>query len=596
MAADLSAALQFFHQRRFPEAEQACRRVLVDDPLFLAAWNLLGVIAFQSGRPAAAVAPLRRAVRAAPQGAAAFLLNLLMIGPPDIIAPVCRHLLALEPGQSAAMERLATRTQEQGDVDGGCVWIARALRCGPAGEQLLLNRMLLLQMAGRLNDGLTAARRLLACNPAHGMGWNSLGALALAHGVPGLAGPAFGRAQRLAPADVDAARGLARCALTRRATGDPPGRPGAAPPVSAPAGLLLRGPLTPVSGYGHMTCRFLDRLVGRPERPVQAVGLFGAESWPGAEAPVRPRVALHCLTPPVVEPVPGVRNVVFSMFEGTRIPVAWGRISAAHDMVIVPCEASRQAWLGRGYPADRLRICPLGVDPAPVPGGALAVVDRRGRPVSSYRHRILNVSDFIPRKNVDGLLRVWLTATRADDDAVLILKLGKGSAQSRAAIEQLLAQTAAAVGRPWEQAAAIAIVDSRLEEAEMDGLFRAATAYLSLSHGEGWDLPLTRAGALGLGLIAPRHSAYEDYLDDSVARMIPARVAPARVPYGEAYWAPFYGLDWWNPDEDAAADAVAGVIRDAGPALPDARPRLLGRFSWAQAAARLDAILDGAGA
>ena len=46
------------------------------------------------------------------------------------------------------------------------------------------------------------------------------------------------------------------------------------------------------------------------------------------------------------------------------------------------------------------------------------------------------------------------------------------------------------------------------EIADMTGLMRAATHYWSMSHGEGWDLPLSKAGAMGLSLIAPRHSAY----------------------------------------------------------------------------------------
>ncbi len=58
---------------------------------------------------------------------------------------------------------------------------------------------------------------------------------------------------------------------------------------------------------------------------------------------------------------------------------------------------------------------------------------------------------------------------------------------------------------------------------------------------------MATAGALGLGLIAPRHTAYVDYLHDGIAHLIPARTAPARRPYADEPWAPFHGLDWWQP-------------------------------------------------
>lgn len=583
---DLSPAIQSFRAGRLAEAEGRSRQALAWDPAHPSAWNLLGILRFQQGHPAEAAHPLLRAARLLPLIAEPFLTNLLTVSRNATEAMAgCRHLLVLQPASAAAFDRLAITAQGDGDQKIACAAMERAVQIDVGNAQNALNLALLLQGAGRLDEALRAIRRLLTLDPGHALGMATLGALRLSLGLPDAALPMFQWAQRLDPARADPVRALERIERMR-------GPSSSAQPI--PDGLYVRGPLDPVSGYGHMTNRFLERLVGRPDRPVRAVGVFGPERWPGAEDPVKARVALHFLIPPAVEPLPNACNLVFSMFEGTSIPPAWGRFSARHAMVVVPCESSRRAWMARGYPEDRLRLCPLGVDPAPLGGVPLALADQRGRPVASYRRRILNVSDFIPRKNVDGLLRVWLSATRADDDAVLIVKLGKGSPDSRAAIETLLARTEATVGRRWEQAAALAIVDRRLDEAEMDGLFHASTAYWSLSHGEGWDLPLTKAGALGLGLIAPRHSAYEDYLDDTVARMIPARVEPARIPYGGGPWPPFHGLDWWVPDEDAAAEAIIDLLGGRGAPLPDARPRLLGRFTWAQATARLETILDDA--
>jgi glycosyltransferase involved in cell wall biosynthesis len=291
--------------------------------------------------------------------------------------------------------------------------------------------------------------------------------------------------------------------------------------------------------------------------------------------------------------------VLFTMFEGTRISLAWRRLSENADLVVVPTRASWEAWASRGFPEARLRLCPLGVDPLPAVTAAdfpttglpSSLADIRGRPLSTVSRRILNISDLVPRKNLDGLLRVWLRATVAADDAVLILKFGKGGGAAQAAFQSLLRASEAAVGRRLDEAAPIAVIDETLDEDGMNGLFRVATHYWSLSHGEGWDLPMSKAGAMGLELVAPRHSAYPEYLDDSTARLIPSTTGPAHRPYSRESWAPFFGLDWWEPDEDVAADIIGRIVRGEDDRRLDARSHLLARFTWDHATDALLTVL-----
>ncbi len=362
-----------------------------------------------------------------------------------------------------------------------------------------------------------------------------------------------------------------------------------------PEGMLVRGPYQGLSGYAHMTGRFVDsaRAGGQP---VHLIGLIGDEAWSSAPTRIlRGRSIVNCLIPPTVERAPGLMTVNLTMFEGTRIPLFWRRYSEWHDLVIVPTESSRVAWAERGFPEDRLRVCPLGVDLETLEGPVLPL-SVNGRPVSTFQRRVLNVSDFIPRKNVDGVLRVWLTATQANDDAVLILKLGKGNPQTRAEIEALFQQTEAVIGKRRADAAPILVVDGTLDDGAMTGLFRNATHYWSLSHGEGWDLPLSKAGAMGLQLVAPAHSSYVDYLDETVARMIPSTVGSAHLPNSREPWPTFFGLDWWEPNEAVAAEIIGRIVRGEDVARLDARSRLLNRFTWAQATVRLLSILRETGA
>lgn len=98
---------------------------------------------------------------------------------------------------------------------------------------------------------------------------------------------------------------------------------------------------------------------------------------------------------------------------------------------------------------------------------------------------------------------------------------------------------------------------------------------------------------MGLHLIAPEHSAYTAYLDESVAQMIPSQRVPADFNGGKGFIGElFNGSDWWQPDEEAAADFVRQAIKTAGNGLPTARARIANEFTWEQSAKCLIKILE----
>ncbi|CAO3450620.1 hypothetical protein [Azospirillum argentinense] len=601
MTDGIDAASRLYGAGRLTEAIDACRAVLAVEPGRLDALNLLGAALFSTGQDGPARDALREAVRADPGNAAAltnFSIVLQHRQEWPAAARALRALAAVQPESAPLYSRLGTVFQEMGDLDGAIRFLVRAARLDPRSSVQWYNLGLIRMLAGDFTAAARDLHRAIAIAPEGGLASVQLGETLLRLGRLDEAAGDFRRALRLDPTASEAVNGLARCARYRAAVAQASGSgPGSEP--GPRKGLAVRGALASATGYGYFCQRFIRTLRQRAV-PLQAIGITGPESWQeeDLDPPVSAKALVNFLIPLAVERVPGLATVTFSMFEGTRIPPAWRRQCEHSDLVIVPTESSRMAWAAQGYPEDRLRVCPLGVDPEDSDGGAPAptMVDSRGRLVSSYRHRFVNVSDFIPRKNIDGLLRVWLRSTARTDDAVLILKLGKGTNPAFGAeLGALVRQTEEAVGKRMADAAPVVLINQLLSDADMTGLLRAATHYWSMSHGEGWDLPLSKAGALGLSLIAPRHSSYLDYLDDRVARLIPAAVRPARLPYSAQHYAPFHGLDWWDPDEDAAADILTAIIRgdDIGP--PSPRDHLVQGFTWTRAAERLLAILDDAG-
>ena len=148
------------------------------------------------------------------------------------------------------------------------------------------------------------------------------------------------------------------------------------------------------------------------------------------------------------------------------------------------------------------------------------------------------------------------------------------------------------MGKGLDQAAPVLLFNEALSDEEMPRLYAAATHYWSMSFGEGWDQPMTEAAAAGLQLLAPDHTAYRAYLDPSVATLIPSRSVPARCPHDPHLQLLFEGIEWWEPDEAAAVDALARAIAAGGAPGLCARERLAAGFTWERATARLIEILD----
>ncbi len=367
--------------------------------------------------------------------------------------------------------------------------------------------------------------------------------------------------------------------------------------------LQVRGPFKGPSGYDHHTREFVREL----DRQGVRVELLELQGWSATPLPVqlrdpwfetlqRPvgaRVALQFCMPHQLEFHDDMLDVNYTMFEATRVSPAWVEQNRRCDLLIVPTESSRRAWIASGMPRDRIAICPMGIDPARFeqPGPPLALRLENGTSVSQFRTRFLNISEVSPRKNLVGLLRTWVRATTRADDAVLILKLGGYSPSWLDVFKRQVEALDEQLGKRLDEAAPIRFVYDLYSDGQMPSLFAAATHYISLSHGEGWDQVMVEAAASGLKLIAPNHSAYTAYLDASTARLIGSREVPTSWPGDPATAALFEGATWWAPDEDEAAGFLREAIEGRDGGVGSARERILRDLTWDHATRRLIAIL-----
>ena len=368
--------------------------------------------------------------------------------------------------------------------------------------------------------------------------------------------------------------------------------------------LHVVGPARGTSGYDRHTRAFVEQFLALGVD----LGFTQLEGWSpelppdqrpawteGVGATVEAETVLHFTMPHHAQPLPGRRNVNYTMFEANGIPPDWVRRALEQDRVVLPTTACRDAWTASGVPEPHLRIAPLAVDAAHFarPAEPLALTTADGRGIDACAVRFLNVAEPRPRKNVLALLRVWIRATRPDDDAVLVLK---PSLFHPAAFDQFAADVQTmqrTLGRSMHDAAPVVVLPAVLSEEQMRALYAAATHYVSLSHGEGWDQPMMEAAVAGLGLVAPRHTAYVEYLRDDEVEFVPTWPAPFRSEgrMGAEDELFFRGLSWWDPDEDAAVEIVRRIV-DGRSEKASPGARLAAEYTWERSARKLLAALD----
>jgi glycosyltransferase involved in cell wall biosynthesis len=143
-------------------------------------------------------------------------------------------------------------------------------------------------------------------------------------------------------------------------------------------------------------------------------------------------------------------------------------------------------------------------------------------------------------------------------------------------------------------AAPVVLLFDIFSEEQMRSLYQAATHYVSMSKGEGWDLPMMEAAAAGLHLIAPNHSAYSCYLREQDAEFIPASLVPAvfESPMRQEDPILFGGALWWQPDETVAVEIIERIVRGDGSAKASPRDRIIAEYSWESAGHRLIKVLE----
>ncbi len=214
----------------------------------------------------------------------------------------------------------------------------------------------------------------------------------------------------------------------------------------------------------------------------------------GSTDDYRAQTAIHIITPNKYHPIPGKRNVLYTMYECTTLPDDWIEPIQGADLIVVPCRQNRD--LFKQYTKAPVEVCWEGVNTEAFP-----FVERKMPFVS--RFVFLWVGAPNPRKGFEHVGAAWdgLRASgRMPKNAWLYCK---STGVERENIVE-------------ERAGMRVTIDTRnLSVAELFGLYRDAHAFALPSMGEGFGLTLAEAMSTGLPCIYTPWGGPRDFIDET---------------------------------------------------------------------------------
>jgi glycosyltransferase involved in cell wall biosynthesis len=178
-----------------------------------------------------------------------------------------------------------------------------------------------------------------------------------------------------------------------------------------------------------------------------------------------------------------------------------------------------------------------------------------------------------PRKNLMNTIRWFVEEFKDEEDMGLVVKAHQmnNSVIDRNKVRMLLSQ--AVHGVPHRKCR-VFLVHGNMTDEEMNSLYKHPNihAYATITHGEGFGLPIFEAACSGMPVVAPAWSGQVDFLYDEIKNKTSGRVKRTpmftKVKYKldtvpkEAVWENVIEADskWCYPDEAAYKKALRGTV------------------------------------
>jgi GT2 family glycosyltransferase/glycosyltransferase involved in cell wall biosynthesis len=269
----------------------------------------------------------------------------------------------------------------------------------------------------------------------------------------------------------------------------------------------------------------------------------------------------------------GRYKIGFTMLEVDGFPDEWVSQANRMDEVWVPSEFNRRGFLESGVKRP-VHLVPLGVDVRYFHPGTAAFPNPAGE------FMFLALFEWGERKEPGLLLRAFNDEFSAHEPVRLLCKVINTDPNLRLKEEIRQLGLRAAGGKISY------LFNLEFPHYQLGALYRSADAFVSVSRGEGWNMPLMEAMACGLPAIATDWGAHQEFVHEGIAyplrvrRLVPA---VAKCPY-------YSGFQWADPDPDHLRFLLRHVYenRDEARARGQAAAReMAARWTWDAAALKI---------
>jgi glycosyltransferase involved in cell wall biosynthesis len=316
-----------------------------------------------------------------------------------------------------------------------------------------------------------------------------------------------------------------------------------------------------------------------PSQEIQALYKFHRALEVGPKAP---RITF---LPPQKQIQAGYR-IIYTMMETERVhPDMIGLLNAQWDECWVPTKWNVGTFERSGLKIP-IHVMPLGVDPGVYSPSVKPALPKSmlmtGKDAGKYEFPkgFLFISVFQPsfRKGYDVLVKAFEETFKDDREAGLILGTTAYSLPNEF---------------PWKSMKSrIWTLPGTYTEKQLATIYKACKVYVTASRGEGWNLPLCEAAAVGLPVIVPRTTVHPELVPEGMGYFF-NKDSDRIFPEGRLHSPYFNGIsfcDYGMKSQKEFSDLMRQVkknYREAQERAQKLRVHMATKYTWAMAARKV---------
>ena len=359
----------------------------------------------------------------------------------------------------------------------------------------------------------------------------------------------------------------------------------------------IKGPLLSISGYGVHARQICRWAFDQNFHVTTDITRWGNTPWytdrnecdglinkiMEASSPItsKPDVSFQVMLPNEWQPTLAKKNFgISAIVESDVCSKNWVEACQRMDHVIVPSEFAKRCLVNSGLKSKRVTVIPESFidsctkDPIPL--------DISFQTQENYLMFGQMSGDYeTDRKNTAVTMALFCDLFKDNPDVGLIVKTNSGSnssvdrQQTRLQLKSVLKQVRQG---PFPK---VYFLHGYLNEKEVSSLYKhpKVKGLISLTHGEGFGLPLLEAAACGLPVCATNWSAHTEFLNLGSWTKVRGRLEP--VPQRKIdgnIWV--QGSKWANPDIQEARKTLEEFVTNDKPSTKKLQESIINMYSF----------------